>query len=524
MGAGPPAARAARGWPRPTASGSGSRSSPTPVSLTARTGVPGCGSSRPTEPMCANLPPDLPVTAPGDANGRETGSRSPSFLETYFAHRTVYAWELPSVMRKHIYTGAMGNLWASLMSGIFFVYFGTTVGLSEFQWSVMAGLSSWLISAQLVSAILTERTGQRKLIWFLFAVAERTLRLAGVLLALWLWSHGSHWTAAVLIGATCLANFMGTMSSPPWLSWLADIIPEDEHGTFYGRRSAWIALTVIAAVIPSGYLIDRIPEAHKLQAVMWVFAGATLVGLLDLLIHGTLPEPPMELAPRTHVVRAAMAPLRDRSFQPWLLFNVCWTFSMTLGGVLATIYFVEHLEIKKNFLGGSVVITAFTLLGSVITGQWTGRLVDRLGPTRMLFWGHLVWATLPLCWVLATPATALSWLTLASLVGGTSSTTANTAANKYTTRVPPPERRAMYCAVSSSLGNLAGGLGVIVGGLLIKALADWHVDVAGWTFGGFHVTFVASALLRFLSALFLIRRIPERDAPPGAPTECAEAV
>jgi MFS family permease len=456
------------------------------------------------------------MTAAGDTGTRDGPARTPSFLETYFAHRMVYAWELPSVMRKHIYTGAMGNVWVTLMSGIFFVYFGTTVGLSELQWSLMAGLSSWLISAQIVSAILTERTGRRKLIWFLFAVAERSLRLGGVLLALWLWSHGSPWTATALIGAICLANFMGTMSSPPWLSWLADIIPEDEHGSFYGRRSAWIAASVIAVVVPSGFLMDRIPEAHKLQAVMWIFAGATLVGLLDLLIHGTLPEPPMELAPRTHVVRAMLTPLRDPAFRPWLLFNGCWTFSMTLGGVLASIYFVENLEIKRNFLGGVIVLTAVSLLGSVITGQWTGRLVDRLGPRRMLFCGHLVWAALPLFWVLATPATALVWLTLASLVGGTSSTTANTASNKYITRLPPPERRAMYCAVSSSLGNLAGGLGVLVGGLVIKSLADWHLQVAGWTFGGFHVTFVASSLLRFLSAALLIRNIPEGNAFEGS--------
>jgi MFS family permease len=447
-----------------------------------------------------------------DTAGPNGAARSPSFLETYFAHRIVCAWELPSVMRKHIYTGTMGNIWATLIAGIFFTYFGTTVGVTEFQWSVMAGISSWLISAQIVSAILTERTGKRKVIWFLFSAAERTLRLAGILLALWLWSHGSRWTSAVLIGAVSLANFMGTMSSPPWLSWLADIIPEDIHGTFYGRRSAWIAVGVMAVVIPSGLILDHITEAHKLQAVMWIFVGATLIGLLDLLIHGTLPEPPMELAPRTHVVHAMLTPVRDPAFRPWLVFNLCWTFAMTVGGVLATIYFVENLEIKKNFLGGSIVITGVTLLGSIITGHWTGRLVDRFGPKRMLFWGHFVWASLPLFWVLATPATALAWLAVASLVGGTSSTTAGTASNKFITRFPPVDKRAMYCAVSSSLGNLAGGVGVLVGGLIIKSLHAWHIQLGGWTFGGFHVTFVASSALRFLAVLLLVRRLPERSA------------
>lgn len=33
-------------------------------------------------------------------------------------------------MRKHIYTGAMGNVWAHLISGIFFVYFGNAVGMT----------------------------------------------------------------------------------------------------------------------------------------------------------------------------------------------------------------------------------------------------------------------------------------------------------------------------------------------------------------------------------------------------------
>jgi hypothetical protein len=134
---------------------------------------------------------DVPMSTAADTGPTNGASRSPSFLETYFAHRMVYAWELPSVMRKHIYTGTMGNIWATLIAGIFFVYFGTTVGVTEFEWSVMAGLSSWLISAQIVSAILTERTGKRKLIWFLFAVAERALRLGG-----FCWRCGCGRTAA----------------------------------------------------------------------------------------------------------------------------------------------------------------------------------------------------------------------------------------------------------------------------------------------------------------------------------------
>ena len=98
----------------------------------------------------------------------------------------VFAWERPSIMRRHIYTGAMGNIWAQLISGIFFVYFGTAVGMSEFQWGLMGGISSWVIGAQIVSARIAERTGKRKLIWFRFALTDRLVRLTGIVLALWM--------------------------------------------------------------------------------------------------------------------------------------------------------------------------------------------------------------------------------------------------------------------------------------------------------------------------------------------------
>ena len=74
----------------------------------------------------------------------------------------------------------------------------------------------------------------------------------------------------------------------------------------------------------------------------------------------------------------------------------------------------------------------------------------------------------------------------------------------------------MYCAVSNSLGNIAGGIGVILGGWIIELLKDWHMQVAGWTFGAFQVTFVVSSILRFLAAGLLIRRMPERTALTAA--------
>jgi MFS family permease len=425
----------------------------------------------------------------------------------YFVQRVILPFELPSIMRKHIFTGALGNIWFSLIGGIFFVYFGTAIGLSSFQWGLMSAISAWLIAAQLVSAVVTQRTGKRKLIWFIFAVCERGMRLVAILAALWLWQEGIPHAAIVLIVGICLSNFLGTMSTPPWMSWLADIIPEHQHGTFWGRREGWIALSVLAVALPAGFLVDRFPPNNKIHIVTLIFIGATIVGLMDLVIHGTIPEPAMAMPERNHFMGHVLEPLRDCNFRPWLVFTACWNYAVYLGGSLATIYFLDGLRLKENFLGSSIAITAFSLLGSLFLSRWSGKLVDRIGTKRVLLWGHILWGSLPALWLFATPRTALLWIGLSNLVGGSSCSAATTATNKLVTRLPPPEHRAMYVAVSSSLGSLAGGLGVLTAGIILRQFGDWSYTTCGLTIVGFHFVFLLSLCLRLTSAIWLIPRI-----------------
>ena len=427
----------------------------------------------------------------------------------YFARRIVYAWERPSIMRKHIYTGAMGNIWASLISGLFFVYFGTVIGLTPFLWGLMAGLSSWAVVAQLFSAVMTERSGRRKLIWFWFAILDRALRLAGVLVSLVMWQSGLPFSPVLLMLFICLANFFGNLANPPWMSWLADIIPEEVHGSFWGRRSAWIALSTIGVVVPAGYLMDTVPDRYRLYASVLIFTAATFIGIVDLLVHGTIPEPRMLKSPNGTFLASIFEPFKDPAFRPWLVFNGFWTFSMTLGGALATIYFIQNLGIKSNFLGGTLVLTSFSLVGSMLSGGWSGRLVDRIGSRRVLFMGHIFWALMPAFWFFSTPQYALVWLGVGSLIGGGSSAAATTASNKLISRTPPQSKRAAYAAASSTLGSLAGGLGVMIAGTLLKTLDGWSSEFLTLTIGPFRLLFLLSCLLRMSSTLIFIPRIPE---------------
>jgi hypothetical protein len=135
----------------------------------------------------------------GVSSGPDNSDREDLPLyKRYFAQRAVDPDELPGIMRRHIYTGALGNVWGFLISGVFFVYFGNAVGMTPFDWGVMGGLSSIFLTAELVGARLTRRVGRRKWLWFWFALASRSVRFAGVLVSWWLFTRNLPGAVAVL--------------------------------------------------------------------------------------------------------------------------------------------------------------------------------------------------------------------------------------------------------------------------------------------------------------------------------------
>ena len=446
----------------------------------------------------------------------------------YFAPQPVYPWHLPDIMRKHIYTGAMGNVWGTLIAGVFLVHFANAIGMPRSHWGLLNGSIALLATAQLLSAYLTTRVRVRKMMWFYTAVAERVLRLAAILVAWWLWRAGSIHAGLALIAITCVAVLFGWMAGPPWYSWLGDIIPEKKHGWFWGRRSAWVAVAVVSVAVPAALVVDRIPSAWELRAVLIIFIAATVIGLADLLIHGTIPEPPMHTQEKRNFIAEILTPIRDRRFRPWLLFDQCWAFSLMLGASLATQFWMDTkdggLGLGTYLVGSMIVLQALPLVGSIFTSAWSGRLVDRIGIKPVLLWGQVFWSILPVLWIIAKPGwSAFVLLGLSSLIGGTSSTAAATAANKLVTRFPRPALRATYVAVDSWLANLAGALGSFVAFLAAEAFGRWHWTVAGRSFGVIHVLFLASMVLRLTATLVLVPRIRTPDEVPESVPAAAPA-
>ena len=419
-------------------------------------------------------------------------------------------------MRKHIATGTMGSTWGTVITGIIYVYFGNAIGLTRLQWGILGGISSCVVIMQPLGTILAERVGSRRFVWFWTALADRVLRMVGIIGAFLLWRAGSTAGYLVFMAAVCLGPFIGNLSPGPWYGWLCTIIPQEVQGTFWGRRDSWISLVVVLVTLPSGLLMDLVPREAKLETSLLILVAVSLLGFLDVLIHGTLPEPPaLPVVPRGTFARV-LTPLRDRGFRPWLVFTAGWNFSLLLGGALAPLYFMENLGFKDNLLGGMIAVTILGLLGTMLAARGVGRMVDRRGVKWVLAAAHLLWSFVPAIWLFALPGSALFWVGLAGVVGGVFSAAAANASVKLATRFPAPEDSGMYMAVSTMIGSIAGGLGTLAAGVFLSVMGAWSARLFGLVVSAFPVLFAASTVLRF-STVFLL--LPRVRATPSAQRE-----
>jgi len=255
-------------------------------------------------------------------------------------------------------------------------------------------------------------------------------------------------------------------------------------------------------VVPACYAIDAAPVDLKAHVLTLVFGLGILLGMIDLFMHRQIPEPPAARYEDAGLWEQIMAPLRDPEYRPWLIFSTCWNFAMMLGAALATVFFVDDLHIRDNYLGGSIVLIAVPLAATMLTSRWSGLLVDRLGVRIMVWFSYFSWSLIPLFWIVATPKTALFWLSISSIFGGAGVSAAVNAGNKLMTRLPPRNQRAMYIAVTACVSNLAAGLASLIAGYALAGIGEQHWNILGKDYTGFHLIFALSLALRLSTWLF----------------------
>lgn len=335
---------------------------------------------------------------------------------------------------------------------------------------------------QIIGAELVQHYSRRH-IYALFAGLGRLLWIP-ILLAPFLFEK----PLLTVVIAYLFIKLFETMTDPAATTLLADIVPEQTRGEFTSKRLRLLSLCAMISMVLGGLWLRQFPkESPEGFAIM--FAVGTLFGILSVVLFTKIEEP--QYADHDHHKLSEFFSL-DTGLRKFVAFSCAFNFGYMLASPLIAVYMLKTLELSYSFYGS---LTALSLLTQLIVSRYIGKLADSFGDKPIATLGIIGTAFVPLIYLLITKETI--WLLVpAHIFSGFVWTAADISRFNLLLDLTSPSKRAMQIAEYSLYTNVPLIIAPILGG--------WMTENVDFILAGIPLVFTLSALLRFLSAAFLI--------------------
>uniref|UniRef100_A0A831UMU3 MFS transporter n=1 Tax=Thermus islandicus TaxID=540988 RepID=A0A831UMU3_9DEIN len=179
-------------------------------------------------------------------------------------------------------------LFLNWSTGVLLTGYALVLGASPGALAVLGGLP---FLAQLLAPLALFLRGSRKALAARLNLLARALFLPAVLVPFLP-------EALRVPGLLLFAGLSQLLAAPVgvlWLSWMADLVPEEKRGRYFGLRNALLGVVGTLGNLLGGAVADRLPPPLGYQAVLLLGVALGLGGLVGSLGAGGLarlsPDP-----------------------------------------------------------------------------------------------------------------------------------------------------------------------------------------------------------------------------------------
>jgi hypothetical protein len=289
-------------------------------------------------------------------------------------------------------------------------------------------------------------------------------------------------------------------------------VPSRLRGRYFSRRNIVMAAVGMSVPLVASLFIDTWTAWFTPRAVggfLIVFVAGIVCGLVALVIQGRMPDTPLRPSRgMTFFARLAL-PLRDLNFRRFILFHLCWQWSVNLAAPFFAVYMLKDLDLSYTFVTG---LTSLTALANIVGMRFWGQMTDRFSAKPVSLLGGIVAALLPGLWLATLVASPWVVLPLVHILGGFGWTALNLNLNTLLLALAPPHERAIYLSVYAALIGLTTAMAPVAGGLLGKSLQHGPLALPE-RFSVYLLMFAVSCVLRLLSLLLFLRVREPREVP-----------
>jgi len=398
--------------------------------------------------------------------------------------------------------GLLTTVYVNVTVGAFLTGFALLLGAGPFELGVIGALPFLSQLFQFVGAYLEERFGNRRALTVWSAGISRSL--LAVMAALPFLPGLAGAALAIFLALLALSQALVGIAANAWTSWMSDLVPPRQRGTYFGVRNTVCAVSAMLSAWGAGVVLDRYRAAgNDATGYAIIFGVAVIAAIAGVIVLSFQPEPPMRPKARVDLGALFSAPLRHVRFRSLSFAAAGWALVTGIAAPFFNAYGIQTLGLSYTTLALFGVVTAAV---SMVTQPYIGRLQDRLGDRRVLVGSVLGVVLLPWGWVFSTPDFLLPlWLT--SIFSGVFWPGITQGLLNLVMDRAPAEGRGAFVAsygAITGLGTFAAGL---LGGVVASALGATLIGLGPVALDQYSLLFAFSSLGRLAMALVFARRL-----------------
>ena len=360
-------------------------------------------------------------------------------------------------MTAAVVEGALYTVWFSLLGNNFLTGFLLHMGATESQVGLTAALPPLASVVMVGAAYLLALLPRRRPFLMANAYIHRVLwSLAGFIpmvlpQSLWVWSF----LALFLLSSLALS-----LAIPAWQSIMADMVPPQIRGSYFGVRSAVAQATAVLVTLVAGWWLDGHPGyAGFRDLYLW----SLVAGVVNVSAFFWQPEPPYVRRPPESPMLHLTLPFRSTSF----LWAIGFATAVTIASALVLPFYgvamIKTMHLSYSLIARLMVVAT---VSGIVANLTLARLLDRLGLHRVLGALPALLALTPLLWLAIGPQ-SFALLYLAHVLQGAGVAMQLLVLSNLNFGMSPRADRPIYLAVFSSLSGLGGFVAPIVGGWVL---------------------------------------------------------
>lgn len=402
--------------------------------------------------------------------------------------------EVKKGLKLVIADGLAAEAMTTFTGGAFLVAMALLMGASNFQIGLLASLPTFTNLFQLISIWLVRRSNNRKgVAVFSSLLARIPLIVIGVIAFL-----APDSGISLLIYFLFFYYLFGSIAGPSWNSWMKDLVPEKNLGTYFAKRSSYTqGLNVILSLLLAlsvDFVKSNYPE-YELQVYGAMFVTGGTIGIIGAFILYQVKEPKSYLS-NENLLSLFKRPLKDGNFQRLLAFNSAWAFALNIATPFFTVFMLKSLGLSLSYIIGLSILSQ---VASILTVRSWGTFADRYSNKTIIAISAPLYILVLIAWCFVGIYTRfypnLILLVVIHIVTGVATAGVNLSITNLGLKLAPKEYAIVYLSARNMILSLFGSLAPLIGGRLADYFMNRSLTInAEWVSPTFEKTFYLLSL------------------------------